>query len=199
MNYHAPTKNGMFATEQLKVKRDQQSSLTSRAPFQLFTFTFNFIHGGAGLDSNFERDLLHFWALLFQVVLDGEKRVSEQLAQHGLTTPQFYVLKTLIEQDGKLTIGRLAKLHGLTNATMTGLVKRLEAFEPPLLEREVNVADRRSVYVLLTDAGRERFLAVQTDLMNQLRAVLSLIPADERQSLLFDLTRYVAMLTGRVD
>lgn len=150
------------------------------------------------MDQAFERDLLQFWALLFQVVLDGEKRVSEMLAQHGLTTPQFYVLKTLIEHDGKLTIGRLAKLHGLTNATMTGLVKRLEIFEPPLVSRETNRADRRSVYVLLTEAGRERFIGVQADLMEQLRAVFSLLNAEERQSLLFDLTRYVTMLTGRV-
>lgn len=149
------------------------------------------------MDTAFERDLLHFWALLFQIVLDGEKRVSEQLAQHGLTTPQFYVLKTLIEQDGRLTIGRLAKLHGLTNPTMTGLVKRLEAFDPPLVAREVNQQDHRSVYVLLTDAGRERFIGVQTDLMQQLRAVLGLLDAGERQALLFDLTRYVTILSGR--
>lgn len=146
---------------------------------------------------DFERDLLHFWALLFQIVLDGEKRVSEQLAQHGLTTPQFYVLKTLIEQGGRVTIGQIARLHGLTNATMTGLVKRLELFNPPLVVREVNHQDRRSVYVVLTDAGRERFVGVQTDLMEQLRAVLSLLNEEERRSLLFDLSRYVTMLTGR--
>ena len=150
------------------------------------------------MDQAFERDLLQFWALLFQIVLDGEKRVSDQLAQHGLTTPQFYVLKTLIEHDGRLTIGRLAKLHGLTNATMTGLVKRLELFDPPLVLREVNHEDRRSVYVVLTEAGRERFIGVQTDLMDQLRAVLSLINPEERQSLLFDLSRYVTMVTGRL-
>ncbi|MBK8030194.1 MAG: MarR family transcriptional regulator [Chloroflexi bacterium] len=152
---------------------------------------------GKRVDPAFERDLLHFWALLFQVVLDGEKRLSDMLGQHGLTTPQFYVLKTLIEHDGRLTIGRLAKLHGLTNATMTGLVKRLEVFDPPLVLRETNVEDRRSVYVVLTDAGRERFIGVQTDLMDQLRAVLGLLNADERRSLLFDLTRYVDMLILR--
>jgi DNA-binding MarR family transcriptional regulator len=149
------------------------------------------------VDEAFERDLNQFWALLFQIVLDGEKRISELLADHGLTTPQFYVLKTLIEQGGQITIGQLARLHGLTNATMTGLVSRLEQFEPPLVVREVNHRDRRSVYVVLTDAGRERFIGVQTDLMQQLRAVLGLLDADERRSLLFDLSRYVNMLTGR--
>ncbi len=149
------------------------------------------------IDQQFERDLMQFWALLFQIVLDGEKRVSEQLAQHGLTTPQFYVLKTLIEEGGKITIGRIAKLHGLTNPTMTGLVKRLELFDPPLVLREINVEDRRSVYVSLTDAGRERFIAVQTDLMEQLRTVLSLLDAGERETLLSDLMRYVMIVTGR--
>jgi len=148
-------------------------------------------------EQQFERDLLQFWALAFQLVLDGEKRLSELLAAHDLTPPQFYVVKTLIEHDGKLTIGRLAQLHALTNATMTGLVKRLESLDPPLVLREINERDRRSVYVVLTDAARERFLAVQNELMAQVGIVLRLIPPDERAKLLYDLSRYAGLLTGR--
>ena len=96
--------------------------------------------------------------MLFRLVLDGEKLLTAQLAAHGLTTPQFYVLKTLSEQGGHAQIGQIARLHGLTNATMTGLVKRLEAFEPPLVMRETNRNDRRSVNVVMTQAGADRFL-----------------------------------------
>ena len=149
------------------------------------------------MDTTLERDVTQLWSILFQIVLDGEKLVAAQLANHGLTTPQFYVLKTLVENEGRIPIGRIASLHGLTNATMTGLVKRLEAIDPPLVRREASPVDRRSVYVYLTDAGRERFIAVQTDLMDQLRALLGLLSPDERESLLRDLTRYVAMIGGR--
>lgn len=135
--------------------------------------------------------------MLFGIVLDGEKRLAENLAAHGLTVPQFYVLKTLSEHDGRMGIGQIARAHGLTNATMTGLVKRLEAINPPLVMREENTADRRAVYVVLTPAGWERFEAVQKSLIEQLRAVFSLIPAEERRKLLDDLSRYVGMIIGK--
>ena len=134
--------------------------------------------------------------MLFRLVLDGEKLLTAQLADHGLTPPQFYVLKTLSEHNGHCAIGQIARLHGLTNATMTGLVKRLEAFEPPLVERETNSHDRRSVNVVMTQAGADRFLAVQTNLMEQLRVVLSLINDEDRSAILNDLRRYMALITS---
>ena len=139
-----------------------------------------------------DQDAARLWEMLFQVVLDGEKRVAAMLHAHGLTTPQFYVLKTLIEQGGRCPIGQIATLHSLTNATMTGLVKRLEAMH--LVERSVNDEDRRSVDVTLTAEGRARFTGVQDDLTDQLRALLSLIPDDERTRLLNDVARYVGLI-----
>ena len=143
-----------------------------------------------------EHDVAQLWALLFRLVLDGEKLLTAQLADHGLTTPQFYVLKTLSEHNGRCPIGQIARLHGLTNATMTGLVKRLEAFTPPLVEREISHTDRRSVNVTLTEAGDALFLAVQTDLMQQLQLVLSLVSPQERETLIDDLRRYVTLITS---
>lgn len=134
--------------------------------------------------------------MLFAIVLDGEKRLAENLAAHGLTVPQFYVLKTLSEHEGRMGIGQIARAHGLTNATMTGLVKRLEAIDPPLIVREMNMQDRRAVYVTLTAAGWERFNAVQQSLIDQLRSVIALVPEDERRRLITDLSRYVGMIVG---
>ncbi len=148
------------------------------------------------MNNQLENDVSELWALVFRLVLDGEKLLSSQLAEHGLTPPQFYVLKTLSEHGGHCAIGQIARLHGLTNATMTGLVKRLEAFDPPLVERETNRDDRRSVNVVLTQAGLERFFAVQNNLMEQLRVVLSLIPDAERAAILNDLRRYVSLITA---
>ena len=134
--------------------------------------------------------------MLFAIVLDGEKRIAENLAAHGLTVPQFYVLKTLSEHEGRMGIGQIARAHGLTNATMTGLVKRLEAIDPPLIVRETNMVDRRAVYVTMTQAGWARFNAVQESLIDQLRSVIALIPEDERGRLLNDLSRYVGMIVS---
>ena len=147
------------------------------------------------MDADFERDVTQFWTLLFTIVLDGEKRLAAFLAAHNLTPPQFYVLKTLAEHGGRCAIGEIAREHHLTNATMTGLVKRLEAAAPPMVMREQNEADRRSVYVILTVEGQTRFLAVQNDLLDQLRLLLGLVTAEERQLLLVYLGRYVQVAT----
>lgn len=136
-----------------------------------------------------------FWSLLFTIVLDGEKRLTAYLSKHGLTPPQFYVLKTLVEQGGRCPIGEIARLHHLTNATMTGLVKRLEQMSPPLVAREPNAADRRSVYVTMTEAGQALFMAVQADVLEQIRTVMSLLTSDERQELIQFFARYVAMVS----
>ena len=148
------------------------------------------------MDPHLDQDVSRLWTMLFAIVLDGEKRIAENLAEHGLTVPQFYVLKTLSEHGGRLGIGQIARAHGLTNATMTGLVKRLEAIEPPLIIRETNAVDRRAVYVVMTPAGWERFDAVQKSLIEQIRTVFSLIPAAERRKLLDDLSRYVGLIVG---
>jgi DNA-binding MarR family transcriptional regulator len=146
-----------------------------------------------------EHDAQQLFALLFGIVLEGEKRLAEHLNAHGLSAPQFYVLKTLSEHDGRMAIGEIARQHGLTNATMTGIVKRMEANTPPLVARESNVADRRGVDVLLLPAGRARLDAVQKGIIDQLRTVFSLIPADERARLLTELNHYFGLVvaTGR--
>ena len=143
------------------------------------------------LDTQLEIDASQLWSLLFTIVLDGEKRLAANLAAHQLTPPQFYVLKTLTERGGRCPIGEIARQHHLTNATMTGLVKRLEAIDPPLVIREQRESDRRSVDVILTPAGAERFMAVQTDLLQQMQLLFSLISNEERQDLIRYLTRYL--------
>ena len=149
------------------------------------------------MDAEFEQDVNHLWSMLFTIVLDSEKRLGAYLSAHDLTPPQFYVLKTLAEHGGRCAIGEIARTHHLTNATMTGLVKRLEAVNPPMVMREQNEADRRSVYVILTEEGQARFLAVQADLLNQLRMIMSLVSQSERQNLLGYLSRYVEAVTNQ--
>jgi len=136
------------------------------------------------LSDNLDRDVAELWSLLFDIVTDGEKRLATHLDAHQITPPQFYVLKTLSEQGGTCRIGDIARDHHLTNATMTGLVKRLEAMEPPLVKRKRSATDGRSVDVSLTPDGAERFLAVQRGLMEQLRVVFGLLPDEERRDVI---------------
>ncbi|MEZ4671223.1 MAG: MarR family transcriptional regulator [Anaerolineae bacterium] len=143
------------------------------------------------MDTQLDKDVNQLWSLLFTIVLDGEKRLASNLAAHQITPPQFYVLKTLTEHGGRCPIGEIARQHHLTNATMTGLVKRLEAMQPPLVAREQREADRRSVDVILTAEGQQRFEAVQTDLLEQVRLLFSLLSSEERETLVGYLNRYL--------
>lgn len=144
-----------------------------------------------------DHDVNTLWSLLFTIVLDGEKRLAAYMTAHNLTPPQFYVLKTLVEHGGSCPIGEIARTHHLTNATMTGLVKRLEALDPPLVTRQQSTADRRSVQVSLTSEGEARFLAVQTDLLEQVRIIFSLLSDNERQDLIRYLARYVDVVRAQ--
>lgn len=155
--------------------------------------TTGLLLNGRTVDKRFEQDIEALWSLIFAIVSDGEKRLAAHMAAHNLTPPQFYVLKTLVEQGGRCPIGQIARQHHLTNATMTGLVNRLEALN--LVQRERNADDLRSVNVVLTAEGMSRFLAVQNDLLNQLKTLLELTSAEERRELIEFLTRYVTFVT----
>jgi DNA-binding MarR family transcriptional regulator len=146
------------------------------------------------LDNELEQDIGAFWSVLFAMLTDGEKRLAAHMAEHGLTPPQFFVLKTLIENGGSCAIGSIARAHHLTNATMTGLVKRLEAMDPPLVQRERSAEDARSVNVVLTAEGEARFDAVKSAVYAQLRLILSLVEPEDRRALMHFLQRYLEVM-----
>lgn len=151
--------------------------------------------GGTRVDKDLSRDVTELWSLLFDIVSDGEKRLASHFEAHQLTPPQFYVLKTLSENKGECRIGDIARDHHLTNATMTGLVKRLETMDPPLVRRKRSATDGRSVDVILTEAGSRRFVAVQQGLMEQLRAVFSLLPDAERRDIIAKVRLYFTIFS----
>ena len=70
---------------------------------------------------------------------------------HGLTGPQSLVLRATIGADG-LTAGELARQVSLSQATVTDIVKRLEA--RGLMVRTRDAADRRRVIITATAKGR---------------------------------------------
>ncbi|MDE2750684.1 MAG: MarR family transcriptional regulator [Chloroflexota bacterium] len=147
------------------------------------------------MDKNLDRDVSELWSTLFDIVSDSEKRLASHFEAHQLTPPQFYVLKTLSENAGECRIGDIARDHHLTSATMTGLVKRLEAMDPPLVRRRRNQNDGRSVDVILTAAGHNCFVSVQRGLMDQLRAVFGLLPDAERRDIIAKVRQYFAVFS----
>ena len=74
------------------------------------------------------------------------------LEPYDLTYTQFIVLMALWEEDG-ISITRLAERTGLSNATMTPLLKRLES--KSYISRKVLAHNERQKNIVLTKAGRD--------------------------------------------
>ena len=72
------------------------------------------------------------------------------LDEFGITYPQYLVLSTLWEEDGR-TIGGIAERLSLESSTITPLVKRLEA--AGLVTRVRRQDDERQVLVSVTENG----------------------------------------------
>lgn len=88
---------------------------------------------------------------LYSATLAMNRRYREALAPLGLTYPQYLVMLVLWQFDGR-RVGELGDLLHLDSATLTPLLKRLEALG--LVARGRDPADERVVRVTLTPAGR---------------------------------------------
>lgn len=75
----------------------------------------------------------------------------ELLVPQGITYTQFIVLMALWKEDN-ISISSLAKKAGLSKATMTPLLKRLE--QKNLIERQFLENNERQKNITLTHAGR---------------------------------------------
>ena len=89
---------------------------------------------------------------LYSAQLAMGKIYRRQLADLGLTYPQYLVMLVLWESDG-ITVTALGERLYLDSATLTPLLKRLQALG--LLRRDRVLADQRQVCVTLTAAGRD--------------------------------------------
>jgi len=86
-------------------------------------------------------------------------RLSEQLAEHGLSGVEFEVLLRLGRSPGEtLRMSDLATQAMLSTSGLTRVVDRLEA--QGLVVRMACPSDRRGTNAVLTEAGRERIATV---------------------------------------
>ena len=88
---------------------------------------------------------------LYSTVLAMNKVYRKVLADLDLTYPQYLVMLVLWECDG-ITVSDIGQRLFLDSATLTPLLKRLEAAE--LVSRTRDINDERQVIVALTAAGR---------------------------------------------
>jgi len=90
---------------------------------------------------------------------ENHKRSTELLKELDLTLPQGVVLGTLSGLGSRAKMSELIELIQISGGTLTGIVDRL--ITAGLVARERDEADRRVVYVSLTEAGTMKIQAVQ--------------------------------------
>ena len=76
--------------------------------------------------------------------------MADELGTHGVSLPQYFVLRELYQQEG-LTQREVAQRVGVLDPTIVATLDALE--RGGLIVRERSTVDRRKVHVMLTPAG----------------------------------------------
>lgn len=127
------------------------------------------------------------------------RRISRAMDLHsrlllktcGLTSPQLTALHA-IRRLQSVTVGSLAREIHLGQATVTGILGRLES--RGLVSRTRGSQDRRSVLVELTEAGADFVCEAPSPLQERFHDELSRLEEWERTMILSTLQRIAAMM-----
>lgn len=101
-----------------------------------------------------------------------------QKSRGELTLAQYYLLGQL-KGEGALPVSQLADAAGIAPPTATRLIDDLE--RAGLLRRSRGDADRRTVLVSLTEAGRERLRRKQAQIARRRRSAYDRLEPEERR------------------
>jgi DNA-binding MarR family transcriptional regulator len=119
---------------------------------------------------------------LLRVATDLSLALDECLSRHGLLQGRWWVLILLMREENlTATPSMLASKAGVTRATMTGLIDGLE--RDGLVTRVMDIKDRRSISIKLTEAGQARLDAVMPDYYSRLRECMRGLDESQRQQL----------------
>ena len=117
---------------------------------------------------------------------------SRALVQRfGLTGPQLVVLKELMESSPQ-PVNRLAAAVSLSQATVTGILDRLE--RKGMVTRIRDSVDKRKVMVSPTSAAEESLAGAPPLLQEHFTAAFEELPDWERTQILSSLQRIVALM-----
>jgi ribosomal-protein-alanine N-acetyltransferase len=119
---------------------------------------------------------------------------SKKLEQtHRLTIPQVVLLRE-IQGHERLALGELAKLANLSNATVTGIIDRLESRK--LVRRVRGDSDRRHVYVEILPDGANMLQAMPPLLQEDFVRKIQELGKWEQAQILSSLERVASLMSA---
>lgn len=126
-----------------------------------------------------------------KILRKTEANSKEILRETGLTPSQMIFMQTL-EGQAEQTAGYVASCMGITQATTSALVQKLEAMG--MIHRRRGEKDRRQVFLSLTEAG-SKILAIAPDGVHaQFQQHFSILQDWEQHMLIASLERVATML-----
>jgi DNA-binding MarR family transcriptional regulator len=130
---------------------------------------------------------LNAWARLLHAHASTTRALSGTLlAEHGLTLNDYEALLRLSRaDDGRMRRVDLADELLLTASGVTRLLDGLEA--AGYVERAACASDRRVVYAVITDAGREKLEAASESHLTQVRSLFEARFGDDELAQLAEL------------
>lgn len=137
--------------------------------------------------------------LVSGLVMSALRRIIRAIDLHsrslvqtcGLTGPQLVVLKELLENSPR-PVGELARAVNLSQATVTGILDRLE--RKSMVTRVRSTNDRRKVLVWHTDAARDALAGAPPLLQEHFIEAFVQLPDWEQHQILSSLQRLVALM-----
>ena len=127
---------------------------------------------------------------------ESRRLTKGMAAQFGLTGPQLTVIK-LLEELGDLSLSSLSERIRAQNSTVTGIIDRME--REGLVKRERSTADRRMVFIRLTDKGRELARGIEVEPLEIFRHALASLPEGDVGELLRILMKLHKNVLSRVE
>jgi MarR family 2-MHQ and catechol resistance regulon transcriptional repressor len=133
---------------------------------------------GAPVDPRHADDL-KLWVVLARAHAAVERRILDDIAEHGMSIAEFGILELLYHKGPQL-LGDIQRRILVSSGGITFLVDRLEA--KGLVAREACPDDRRARFAVLTPAGRTLMKRIFPRHATAVSRALSGLTREERQA-----------------
>jgi|TARA_R110000868_G_scaffold6485_4_gene36712 MarR family transcriptional regulator, organic hydroperoxide resistance regulator len=117
---------------------------------------------------------------------------SKRLMQETGLTPSQLIFMQLLDDEREQTAGYVAGRMGITQATTTALLQKLEALG--MIQRRKGETDRRQVWLSLTDAGRKVLTIAPDGVHARFQEQFAALDDWEQAMLIASLERVAALL-----
>lgn len=131
-----------------------------------------------------------------RILRSAESQARSLMARTGLTPAQLVLLQQL-EGGAERTASDLAHRLGITQATATVMIKKLEA--RGLLRRRPGAADRRQTWLSLSEAGDQALHIAPDGIQAKFAAEFDKLKDWEQQMIIASLMRVADMLDAEAD